>query len=503
MNDALDDVVAALLVGTPTVPAVMYLIKRFAVLYLEVLADREDARARYLRSRRAREALELPPTVPPAAQRSPIELSRWVLNLLDPEDAERYGLESASHLHERYRDGEIAEARLDRRRLERHALRVAASQRLRQPRRSRSLADAGTVVKLHNDFVRYLLTAGQRWHAACFAQHAVVVAEKYLADEHPARMTSRIQLPEALQWSGHTNVALALAVRVHDDCRALLGPDHRLTVMAQVRLALSQQWAGHNTTAMQITEQVIAQCTTQLGPEHPETLQVRLRLAWSYDVAGDYATAIAMKQELLALYISTLGPDHPDTLTSRGSLANSLRLIGRYDDAIAELQTTLTARERRLRHKHPDTLWTLAILGKCFEHVGRISQAVAAQQTVVPICADVLGPEHHDTLMYRTYLSSAYQTGAKLLNPIGPGLDEAIRIIDDVVRLREQLHRDHPDTLEARAQQAHAYRDAGRNAEAVALMQQIISDATRVRGADHLFTTGARATIAAWRHTDR
>jgi len=203
--------------------------------------------------------------------------------------------------------------------------------------------------------------------------------------------------------------------------------------------------------------------------------------------------------ELLALHVQQLGPDHLDTLTSRGSLAMSLRLAGRHDEAIRDLEAILTLRERLCGHGHPDTLWTRANLGKCFELVGRVWEAVTEQEAVVPLCAHVLGPEHHDTLMYRTYLSSAYQTGAKLPNRVGRGLHEAIRIIDDVVRIRARLHPDHPDSLDARAQQARAYNDAGRSATAIAIMQRLIPDAERVRGADHPLTSGARDTLATWR----
>ena len=498
MNDVLNDLVAALLLGASAASVVMYLIKRLATFDLEVRTRREQARVRHLTSRHAREVLQLPAIASRAAQQSCVGLSWWALRLLDPVDAERYALEWAAHLHERICDGEIREARVDRRRLVRHALLRAASQRLRHPRRRLTLADAETLVEIRNRKVRYLLVTGQRLLAVRVAHHAVKLAAKHLTKEHPEALTSRIQHVDALQWAGRTDLALDLAQRVLDDCERLLGTDDELTVTARAQLALSYQWAGRNTDVLRIAKQVIAARTKRFGPKHPRTLLAQHRLLWSLGEAGHYVEAVAMKRKLLALHVTQFGPEHLATLTSCGSLAISLRLVGEYKEAITLLEETLSARERLCGHKHPDTLWARANLGKCYELVGRVSEAVAAQQAVVPVCEKVLGPEHHDTLMYHTYLASAYQAGAKLADRIGLGLDEAIRIIDEVVRDRERLHCDHPDSIDARAQQARAYHDAGRSAEAIAIMKQVLLDVEHVRGDDHPFTSSARDTLAHW-----
>ncbi len=505
MNELLNDFGAALLLAASGTSVVMYVIKRLATFDLEVRTRREQARVCHLTSRHTREVLQLPAVGSRAVQLSHVGLSWWALRLLDPVDAERYALEWAAHLHERICDGEIREARVDRRRLVRHALLRAALQRLRHPRPRLTLADAQTLVEIRNRTVRYLLVIGQRPIAVRVAQHAVRLAAKHLTQEHPEALTSRLQHVDALQWAGRTELALDLAQQVLDDCERLLGADHELTVTARAQLALSYQWAGRNTDAVRIIKQVIVARTKLFGPQHPLTLLAQHRLAWSLGETGHYVEAVAMKRKLLALHVTQLGPEHSDTLTSCGSLAISLRVAGEYKEAITLLEETLSVRERLCGHGHPDTLWARANLGKCYELVGRVAEAVAIQQAVVPVCEKVLGPEHHDTLMYRTYLSSAYQAGAKLADHVGPGLDQAIRIIDEVVRDRQRLHRDHPDSIDARAQQARAYHDAGRNAEAIAILKQVILDAQRVRGHDHPSTSSARDTLAQWqsRTTER
>jgi len=273
---------------------VIHSLKRLAPLDLELRTIREDARVRHIVSRSTREALQLPAVAPRAPRWPCIDLSGWALSQLDPKDAARKAPEWEAHLNERIRDGEIHEARVDRHRLVRHALLRAASQRLRQPRRS-TTCDAGAIVELHSRTVRYLLTAGQRRRAVCVAWHAVTVAESYLDDQHPGALMARIQLADALQWAGDTDAALERAARVREDCERLLGPEHELTVTAWAQLALSYQWAGCNAEAIAIAEQVIGERTKQLGAEHPDTLRARGRLAWSYGEAGHYAQSVAMK----------------------------------------------------------------------------------------------------------------------------------------------------------------------------------------------------------------
>jgi hypothetical protein len=58
------------------------------------------------------------------------DIPRWALVCLG-EEAERYAREWAAHLHERVEDGEIREAKRDRRRLVRRAVAMGLSSQLR------------------------------------------------------------------------------------------------------------------------------------------------------------------------------------------------------------------------------------------------------------------------------------------------------------------------------------------------------------------------------------
>ena len=54
------------------------------------------------------------------------------------------------------------------------------------------------------------------------------------------------------------------------------------------------------------------------------------------------------------------------------------------------------------------------------------------------------------------------------------------------------LGANHPSTLATRTDLAHAYREAGRTAEAITLLEQSLADQERMLGPNHPTTVGTR-----------
>lgn len=86
--------------------------------------------------------------------------------------------------------------------------------------------------------------------------------------------------------------------------------------------------------------------------------------------------------------------------------------------------------------------------------------------------------------------------------------DPGVRSLDPARRASEvaqqRLGAEHPDTLDARANLAIAYRETGRPADAVELGQQVLADIERVLGPEHPDTLSVRAVLAgAYREAGR
>ena len=124
----------------------------------------------------------------------------------------------------------------------------------------------------------------------------------------------------------------------------------------------------------------------------------------------------------------------------------------------------------------------------------RTGLAILIAEPLVTDCERVLGADHPDTLAARLNVAHAYQAAGRTAEAI-PLLE---RTLADSERL---LGTDHPDTLGSRNDLAVAYRDAGRTAEAIALLERTLADSERLLSTDHPSTNVVRRNLSAL--TDR
>jgi len=116
-------------------------------------------------------------------------------------------------------------------------------------------------------------------------------------------------------------------------------------------------------------------------------------------------------------------------------------------------------------------------------------QAVAFGQPLVVDLKRVLGPDHSTTLSAQNNLAHAYREAGRAA--------EAVQLHEQTLAARERLlGPDHPDTLASRDNLAAAYREAGRVAEAVQLHEQTLAAFERVQGRDHPDTLASRGNLA-------
>ncbi|MFF0434099.1 tetratricopeptide repeat protein [Streptomyces sp. NPDC004327] len=101
----------------------------------------------------------------------------------------------------------------------------------------------------------------------------------------------------------------------------------------------------------------------------------------------------------------------------------------------------------------------------------------------------VLGEDHLHTLNARADLAAAYRDAGQYA--------EAVFLSKQLLADRERvLGPDHPDTIAARARLAFAYRSVGRYEEAIELSERVLADRQRLLGHNHPDTLMARADLA-------
>jgi tetratricopeptide (TPR) repeat protein len=108
-----------------------------------------------------------------------------------------------------------------------------------------------------------------------------------------------------------------------------------------------------------------------------------------------------------------------------------------------------------------------------------------------PLTADLerlLGPSHPDTLSALNNLAVAYHAAGRVA--------DAIPLVRQILAARERLlGADHPSTLASRNNLASAYRATGRSAEAIPLFEQNVAACERLLGADHPRTVASRHSL--------
>jgi tetratricopeptide (TPR) repeat protein len=108
-----------------------------------------------------------------------------------------------------------------------------------------------------------------------------------------------------------------------------------------------------------------------------------------------------------------------------------------------------------------------------------------------PLTADLertLGPDHPDTLTARNSLATAYHAAGR------PA--DAIPLVQQILATRERLlGAGHPSTLASRNNLGSAYRAIGRPAEAIPLFEQNVAACERLLGADHPRTRASRHSL--------
>lgn len=138
----------------------------------------------------------------------------------------------------------------------------------------------------------------------------IKIQQQTLADDHPDRLASQLELEEAYQANRQVQEALQLSEQDLQLRQARLGEDHPDTISSMQNLASHYSDAGRRTEALELSEEVFQRYTSKLGDDHPETWKSMHNLAVQYSEAGRWTEAIELSERVLQLYKRHLGENH-------------------------------------------------------------------------------------------------------------------------------------------------------------------------------------------------
>ena len=150
---------------------------------------------------------------------------------------------------------------------------------------------------------------------------------------------------------------------------------------------------------------------------------------------------------------------------------------GDYGEAVKMFRDVLEARAQRLAEDDSGRLDSQHNLGDAYQANGQIDEAIELLEHVVKV-REKLAEDHPDRLASQHNLADAYQANGQI--------DEAIELLEHVVEIRrEKLAEDHPDRLVSEHNLAIAYQANGQIDEAIELLEYVISIKIEKLAEDH------------------
>jgi tetratricopeptide (TPR) repeat protein/Mrp family chromosome partitioning ATPase len=324
---------------------------------------------------------------------------------------------------------------------------------------------------------RALRWTGNSAAAEKLAESAVAAAAR-LGGAHPAALTARHSLAQAISDQGRDAAAEAMYRELLLDQERVLGPSHAATLATRNDLAWTTECLGRYREAETMFRQLLDDEQQILGHHHAETLATKSLLARMAGLLGRYREAEELGSSVLADQEKILGNHHPETLTTRHNLAWMIGYQGRWKEAEHLCGQVLAERQQVLGDKHPSTLTTRLRHARMLFELGQRSEAERLCRQVLSDRQRILGDTHPATLTANNDLG-------RILGRQGRYADAEL-ILRQVLTDRLQImSNDHPFVLITRSELAWVIGEQGRLHEAELMLTEAANDRRRVLGEDH------------------
>jgi serine/threonine protein kinase/tetratricopeptide (TPR) repeat protein len=262
---------------------------------------------------------------------------------------------------------------------------------------------------------------------------------------------------------------------------------NRFLVNDLIATAAPDRSLGRTVTVQEALDAAAKQVDSAFAHEPTVDAGVRTALGMSYRKLGKPSKGIPHLRKAYETFLRDLGATAVETLTAGQELAESLDDIGAFDEA----ENLMTALLESSQSAHgPDAEVTLEIASK----LGLSLQTHNKSNQALTILLE--------TLAARQRVGSAPDTIHKLQNDLGlvhyfrQNYAESEKMTKLALEGRLKLYDPvHPKTLESRNNLAAILEARGQSETAINLLDQIVADSTRVRGANHIDTLSSLSNL--------
>ncbi|MEV6422899.1 tetratricopeptide repeat protein [Streptomyces sp. NPDC051662] len=339
----------------------------------------------------------------------------------------------------------------------------------------------------------------------CLRTHAVLLdsVARGMPDDQRERLAATAagllasalpELPERGTRDARLNLltshVLVLLRRVRD-WSTVRQPTAEAATACALRLVTAQHRAGDYASALAVANQAVELARPRLGENHLLVLRLRQRVGKSLDRLGRLAEAAELHRRVLADLERVHGADSPDTLTSCLHASRPLSWLGDTAEAVALMRRAARGRTALLGPSHPLTLEARACLLE-LPPGAELDEEAPEGPGVVADCRRELGPDHPITL------SAELNCAHALLNTGRPV--EALPLARRALAAHELRYgAEYPITMASRSLLGGVLAALGELSEAVEQIQTVIEGRERVLGPSHPWTVVAREKLATYR----
>ncbi|KAF2149847.1 TPR-like protein, partial [Myriangium duriaei CBS 260.36] len=257
----------------------------------------------------------------------------------------------------------------------------------------------------HRLAVAYL-DDGRGREAVDLLEHVVTI-RKTLAENHPGRLSSQLQLGRAYTLTDQMNKAFPQLQTVVNVREATLTRDHPDLLTSQHQLALACLEVGRVKAAIELLEHVF-EARQRLAEDNPDRLVVQRDLGAAYVADEQVNKYFPLLDRVVTIQRQILDPRHPDRLDAEQYFAVACLCIMQTKTAVDWLTYILEKRRESLIDDHPDVISTRLTLARAYYYNRQISQSVEQFELVVKSCMSTLSAGHRTTLSAQLDLGMVY-----------------------------------------------------------------------------------------------
>ncbi|KAL2044651.1 hypothetical protein N7G274_002425 [Stereocaulon virgatum] len=196
-----------------------------------------------------------------------------------------------------------------------------------------------------------------------------------------------------------------------------------------------------------------------------EAAQILFQLAYVLDIMRDESSLTFLVQCIRLRLQDGFGAKEETTLQIKDFTGRVYLQQGKFQEVVDIFKEVAEGRSRMMAEDHPSRLASQHALAGAYEANGQVDEAVTLLEHVVKV-QEKLAEDHPSRLASQHALAGAYRANGQV--------DEAVTLLEHVVKVQEKLAEDHPSRLASQHALAGAYEANGQVDEAVTLLEHVV-----------------------------